>query len=229
MAEDPSAILSHLRLHQERSLPSGDKQQGLSFEEIVSRTADFLLEQRSYFVTMAFSNEVGADLEDVDDLRFDPVALYARDKDRLPLIQAHVENDVELNEANLFERKGESIYAYNTLVFGAAIKLARDEPLSHEWREFLVEHLIDPRPPTQRRRRGRPKMSTEEKLLRVYAVKFAAAHGLSPTRNEETAEEVSACDAVAKAAQRLHAAHGIEDFALGYSYESLRKLWWALA
>jgi hypothetical protein len=168
---------------------------------------------------------VGAGLEDVTDRRFDHIALYADNRDELHEIQRLVEFELSTNEAELLERKTDSVFAYNTLVFGAAIKLARGEALSQGLSEFIIDHLIAPKPPIPPKGRGRPKKTKDSDRIRVSAIAFAVAHSLTPTRNEATVEKLSACDAVARAAQIMHQSHGIKDYATGWSYENLRKLW----
>ena len=179
------------------------KPQNLPFDEIVTRVADFMKSNEGLRVAYRFGNEVGESLEDENDARFDPIALYDADPDQLDHIIMFVEHDMIWNEQELLSRKNSSLYAYNTLVFGAAIRLSREEELSRELRAFLVDHLITPNPPKKAKKPGRPKLSTDDKLFRILAIKFAEEHGLTPTRNDVTEVQESACDAVCAAALKI--------------------------
>ncbi len=225
MEQRSHQLAQRLRDRQERYSPIGPKPQGLPFKETVVRLVEYLHEARKIQLAVAFGNEVGAGLEDASDRRFDPIALYADNPDVLDDIQRLVEFELSTNEADLLDRRTDSVFAYNTLVFGAAIKLARGEALSQGLSEFIIDHLIAPKPPIPPKGRGRPKKTKDSDRIRVSAIAFAAAHGLTPTRNEATVEKRSACDAVAGAAQILHQSHGLQDYATGWSYENLRKLW----
>lgn len=225
MTPDGENLLARLKLVSERFSILEEKPQNLPYLEIVERTADFMFSQHQLRVAIAFSNEVGADLEDKDDTRFDPITLLDAHPDSLDRIVMYVEAEMEASEKDLFERKDKSLFAYNTLVFAAALHLARSEPISSELMEFLVSHLLQPNPPVISKGRGRPKANNDDLLLKTNAIKFAVAHGLSPTRNDETKIKMSACDAVANAGRKLYQATGDKKFISGHTYEALKKVW----
>lgn len=221
-------LMQRMKDVQERFTSAGAKQQGLPFSEIVNRLAEFMFQQHRGRIATAFGNEVGAELEDATDWRFDPIALYAKYPDELSQIQLMVEHELLDNEEELLGRKDESIFAYNTLVFGIAIKLARGEELSEGLRSFAVDHMIAPNPPKRKQGRGRPKKSSAENWEKVLAIQFAVAHGLTRTRNDATAEKVTACDAVENAAKLMKTRYGLDGYETGYGYDNLRDLWYKL-
>ena len=221
-------LIQRIKDRQQRYSYVGPKPPGLPFNEIVDRLVEFMLEQHRNRINIAFGNEVGVELEDSTDWRFDPIASFDKYPEELPNIQFLVEYELLNNEQELLERKEESIFAYNTLVFGVAIKLARGEELSGDLRSFVVDHLLAPNPPRPKRGPGRSPKSFDENWEKVSAIKFAVAHGLTPTRNDATIDKVSACDAVESAAKQIMKQHTIGDFGTGYGYETLRRLWWKL-
>lgn len=234
---DENQLLNKLKLAGHYSL-LGPKPQDLTFQQIVAEVSVFLREQENYRISLSFGNEVGEDLEDENDGRFDPIALYAEFPENLDAIQMYVDSDIRNFEAELLARSDTSLYAYNTLVFGAAIRLAHSENPSPQLREFLVNHLIDPKPPKLTKKQGRPKKTNDDDLLKYHAIKFAVAHGLKPTRNDEHDKKrvsttrndehdkkISACDAVFKAACHLYQKENLVKFSAGYGYETLKKLW----
>jgi len=197
-------LMKKMHYISERYTMSHPKPQNLPFDEIVTRVADFMKSAEEQRIAFSFGNEVGEHLEDKNDARFDPIALYDACPDQLDKITMFVDHDMELNEQELLSRKDKSLYAYNTLVFGAAIRLEREETLSKGLRAFLVDHLIAPNPPGKKRKPGKPKNTNDKKRFRYFAIKFAVLHGLKPTRNDETENRESACDAVKKAADMLY-------------------------
>jgi hypothetical protein len=218
-------LLDRMKLVSERFSTLEEKPQNLPYFEIVERTADFMLSQHQLRVAIAFSNEVGEDLEDKHDARFDPIALLEAYPDSLDSIVMFVEAEMKASEKDLLERKGKSLYAYNTLVFAAALHLARSESISSELMEFLVNHLLQPNPPVTSKGRGRPKGINDDLLFKSNAIKFAVAHGLTPTRNDETKKKISACDAVVQAGRKLYQDKGDKKFISGHTYAALKKVW----
>lgn len=219
--DDLIARMKHTR---ERFSVIGPKPQNLPYDEIVTRVADFMLSQDELRLSYAFGNEVGEALEDENDERFDPLALYQAYPDRHDDIVMYVEAEMQSSEKDLLERKDSSLFAYNTLVFGSALRLANSEAMSPELLDFLIEHLIEPNPPSEPKRRGRPKSTNDEVTFKRQAIQFAVDHGLTPTRNDVT-DKSSACDAVADAGQRLYQIHGDAKFISGYTFEALKKVW----
>lgn len=216
------ARMNHVR---ERFSVLGPKPQNLPYDDIVARVADFILSQDKMRIAYAFGNEVGEDLEDKNDARFDPIALYQAYPDRIDTIVMYVETEMQSSENDLLKRKDSSLFAYNTLVFGSALRLARSEAVSPELLDFLLEHLIEPKPPSESKRRGRPKATNDELMFKRQAIKFAVAHGLPATRNDVTIKKHSACDAVADAGRKLYKTHRDDKFISGYTFEALKKIW----
>ncbi|MFT5508432.1 MAG: hypothetical protein ACI89J_001507 [Hyphomicrobiaceae bacterium] len=216
------ARMNHVR---ERFSILGPKPQNLPYDDIVARVADFMLSQDEMRIAYAFGNEVGEDLEDENDARFDPIALYQAHPDRIDKIVMYVEAEMQSSEKDLLQGKDRSLFAYNTLVFGSALRLADSKAVSPELLDFLIEHLIEPKPPSESKRRGRPKNTNDELRLKRQAIEFAVAHGLTATRNDVTFNKPSACDAVADAGRKLYQTHGDEKFISGYTFEALKKIW----
>jgi hypothetical protein len=216
------ARMNHVR---ERFSVLGTKPQNLPYDDIVERVADFILSQDKQRIAHAFGNEVGEDLEDKNNARFDPIALYQADPDRTDEIVMYVEAEMQSSEEDLLKRKDSSLFAYNTLVFGSALRLANSEAVSPELLDFLIEHLIEPKPPSESKRRARPKNTNDELRFKRQALQFAVAHGLTPTRNDVTIKKHSACDAVAAAGRKLYRIHGDQKFISGYTFEALKKVW----
>lgn len=218
-------VLERMKLLGERLTLLGPKPQSLPYAEIVARVADFILSQDKLRIGYAFSNEVGEDLEDDDDARFDPIALYDAYPESFDAIAMYVDAEMKDSEHALFERKDTSLFAYNTLVFGAALRLARSETVSTPLMAFLVDHLIKPSPPHKPKGRGRPKDSNDDLIFKRQAIEFAVAHGLTPTRNDASTDQTSACDAVADAGRKLYQSHHDAKFLAGYTFEALKKVW----
>lgn len=225
MTDERDNALDRMKHLGERLTILGPKPQNLPYEEIVIRVADFMLSQNKLRIDYAFSNEVGEDLEDVDDARFDPIALYDAHPESFDAIAMYVDTEMKDSEHALLERKDTSLFAYNTLVFGAALRLARSETVSKPLMAFLVDHLIKPSPPHKPKGRGRPKDSNDDLIFKRQAIEFAVAHGLTPTRNDASTDQTSACDAVADAGRKLYQEHGNPKFVSGYTFDALKKVW----
>jgi hypothetical protein len=225
MTPDKASIIDRMKHHQERFGVLGPKLQNLPYLEIVARIADFMVSQDKLRIAYAFGNQVGEDLEDDDDAHFDPIALYAAYPDSLDAITMFVDAEMLKSEHDLLQRKDTSLYAYNTLVFGVALRLARSETVSSELRKFLVEHLIKPNPPNKSKGRGRPKDTNDDLTFKRQAIEFAVSYGLKPTRNDATSEKTSACDAVADAGRKLYQETGDPKSISGYTFEALKKVW----
>ncbi len=225
VTDKPDNLLDRMKLLGERLTILGPKPQNLPYEEIVARIAVFMLSQEKLRTDYAFSNEVGEDLEDDDDARFDPIALYAAHPESFDAIAMFVDAEMSEHEEELLSCKDASLFAYNTRVFGAALRLARSEKISPILMGFLVEHLIKPNPPQKLKGRGRPKDTTDDLTFKRQAIEFAVAHGLTPTRNDASTDMTSACDAVADAGRKLYQQHGNPKFISGYTFEALKKVW----
>ena len=218
-------LLARMNYVRERFSVLGTKPQNLPYDDIVERVADFILSQDKLRIAYAFGNEVGEDLEDENDARFDPIAFYQARPDQIAEIVMYVEAEMQSSEEDLLKRKDSSLFAYNTLVFGSALRLANSEAVSPELLDFLIEHLIEPKPPSESKRRARPKNTNDELRFKRQALQFAVAHGLTPTRNDATIKKHSACDAVAAAGRQLYRIHGDQKFISGYTFEALKKVW----
>ena len=226
MSDKRDKLLARMNHVRERFSIIGPKPQNLPYDEIVARVADFILSQDELRIAYAFSNEVDEDLEDKNNARFDPIALYQAHPDRSEEIVMYVEAEMRSSEKELLRRKDSSLFAYNTLVFGAALRLANSEAISPELLDFLIEHLIEPKPPSEpKKRRGRTEATNDELRFKRQALQFAVAHGLTPTRNDATIKKHSACDAVAAAGRQLYRIHGDQKFISGYTFEALKKVW----
>lgn len=155
MTDERGNVLDRMKHLGERLTILGPKPQNLPYEDIVIRVADFILSQDRLRIDYAFSNEIGEDLEYDDDARFDPIALYDAHPESFDAIAMYVDTEMKDSEHALLERKDTSLFAYNTLVFGAALRLARSETVSPALMGFLVEHLVKPNPPHKFQGRGR--------------------------------------------------------------------------
>lgn len=225
VTDERDNVFDRMKRLGERLTILGPKPRNLPYEEIVARVADFILSQDKLRIAYAYGSEVGENLEDEDDARFDPITLYAAHPDSFDAIAMYV--DAEMQEAmpELLERKESSLFAYNTLVFGAALRLAKSETISPALMGFLVEHLIKPNPPHKPKGRGRPKDTNDDLTFKRQAIEFAVAHGLTPTRNDASTDQTSACDAVADAGRKLYQEHGNPKFIAGYTFDALKKVW----
>jgi len=217
-------LMERMKLVSERFSILEEKPQNLPYLEIVERTADFMLAQDKLRVAIAFGNEVGEDLENKHDARFDPIALLEAFPDSLDNIVMFVEAEMQASEQELLKRKDKSIFAYNTLVFGATLRFARSEPMSSELMGFLVSHMNQPSPPVLSKGRGRSRSINDDLYFKTNAIKFAVKHGLKATRNDKNMKEMSACDAVASAGRKLYQATGDKRFISGYTYDALKKV-----
>ncbi len=184
-----------------------------------------MLDQEGCRIDLAFGNEVGEDLEDPNDARFDPFEWYSKKPEELETIQMYVEWDLNENEDELLGRKDTSLYAYNTLMFGAAVRIRQGSNLSPALNKFFIEQQKNPQPPTQKKARGRPRKTNDDWFLKRQAIEFAVKHGLKAYRNDVTTERISALDAVEQAATLIYREEHIEEFSSGYGYENLKKIW----
>lgn len=202
---------------------SDGKPQNLSRQELVDALTDFLLEAEQSRIEFRFGDSVDKAASPAGTRFFDPIVELGNNPGALERITNYVEADMAINEAELINEAKTYQSSYNSLLFGAAIKIARNDTISEELREFLVEHLIDPKAPANRKQ-GRPKQDPYTDRIKYRAVVFATLHGLSATRNEASAPN-SACDIVADAALKLKQS-GYKEFNIGYSYESLKKTYY---
>ena len=200
--------------------------QSVTYQDIVAEIADFLLKKRGSQIIRSYGNEAFDDSDGMSLSRFDPIALYQADPDRYDEIVTMVEAELDVREEELLRRRGDSISAYNTLVFGAARRMAQDLPLSPALRSFISEHLISPQPPVpEKKKRGQPKHLVDDLWVKRVAIMRAIAMGLKATRADNGSAKTSACDAVSDAARRLYQEHGDTQFVTGYSYDALKKVW----
>lgn len=172
MNTNESDLLNRLQKALEQPSLYGKKPQDLSFDEIVDLLVEFMLDQENQKIELRFGNQVGEELEDENDARFDPIALLAEDPDNIDKLPMYVYWDIKEHETELLDRGKTSLYAYNTLVFGAAIMIARSEPMSDRLRRFLINHLVSPFPPKLTKKRGRPKSTNEEIDMKYDAIEF---------------------------------------------------------
>lgn len=218
-------LLEKLKNVQERFSLVGPKPQDLTTEELVERIAAFLISQYRMLPLIAYGNQVGEEFEDESDQRYDPIEHLASCPDDLDQIAMYVKHDMEQNEAELLSRKDSSLYAYNTLAFGAAIKLARSETLSEDLLSFLIGHLIQPSQPKEQRGAGRPASNNQQRDIKISGIRFACLHGVTATRNDASEAKVSACDLVERAARLIFKRDKNSYFSAGFGYENLKRLW----
>lgn len=226
MNQPSDKLRSKLTEHQQRFGIAGPKPQGLPYREIVDRVAGFLLSQDGYRVAHSFGAGVLANDVDEGDRAFDPIWLYQSYPDQADTIAMYVEAELQDATKALLQESSSNLAAYNTLLFGIALRLARAEPLSEEFVEFLVNHLLQPQLPSSTKVRGRPKKFNDDDLLKKHAIKFATQHGLKITRNNQVSAKITAFDAVSDAALKLYQERKDARFATGYSYENLKKIWY---
>ena len=198
----------------------------LTYQDIVNRVADFLLMKKRAEIYSSYGNEAFDDPEAMGLSRFDPIAVVAAQPDSFNVIAEMVEAELAVSELRLLDDREHSIFAYNTLVFGASQRIAKDLPMSEELRHFIAAHLVSPNAPKPKKKtRGQPKHKTDEFHVKRTAIMHAVALGLQPTRNDQASAQISACDAVAEAAKRLYQADGDPRFITGYTFEALKKVW----
>ena len=220
--DSESPLMARLRKVGDLTL-TGSKPQGLPLSEIKERVMAFMLANESMSGVIAFGD--GVDKDDVPEgmRHYDPVEELRKDDHKLDEILMLVEHDINLREEALLQEAQKHQSSYNVLLFGVAAKLARDEPLSDSLREFVVQHLINP-PNFSNQSKKKSKRSPHDDERKYFAIKFAAQHGLNPTRNDEAKHRQSACDVVAEAALELRKM-GYSKFDHGYGYGSLKKLY----
>lgn len=90
---------------------------------------------------------------------------------------------------------------FDVMRHGVAHHIDRDEPLPDAAQQWLARFMLNPSPPRQGR--GGRDEDTVWKLRIFMAVTHLVAHGMNPTRNDATADNSSACDAVAEALKQL--------------------------
>jgi len=201
----------------------GDKPQDLSFPEIQARVQDFLIDQEDQKNAFAFGEGIAVGNASEKDAQFDPVKEFEANPNKLDELIMYVEFDMEIREDDLLKEAVSFESSYNTLLFGAAMKLARKEDISDDLREFLVNHLISPLK-KWKKREGRPKITKLDEKFRYFAIEFARKHGLSATRHDEKRDRDSACDVVSAAALALYHS-GMTEFGTGYGFDNLKKIW----
>ena len=220
--DSESPLMARLRKVGDLTL-TGSKPQGLPLSKIKERVMAFMLANESMSGVIAFGD--GVDKDDVPEgmRHYDPLEELRQDDNKLDEILMLVEHDINLREEALLQEAQEHQSSYNVLLFGVAAKLARDEPLSDSLREFVVQHLINP-PNLSTQSKKKPKRSPHEDERKYFAIKFAAQHGLNPTRNDEAKHRQSACDVVAEAATELRQM-GYSQFSTGYGFDSLKSIY----
>jgi len=217
-----NSLKQRLLENQERHSLLGDKPQGLSLEEIQLRVQKFMIRIEKLKMPFSFGEGIGVGNTSETDAQFDPVKEYKDDPDRLDDITMYVEHDMEYRQNELLKEAGSFECSYNTLLFGAALKLENKEDMSDELRKFVYRHLVSP-PEKPKKRGGRPKITTLDEKLRCQAIEFACKHGLTATRND-VSDPHSACDVVAAAALAL-CQSGKKQYKKGYGYDNLKKIW----
>ena len=203
--------------------PESKKPSGLSFDEIVLHTEEFILSQSRYRIDNAFGNMVGPDLESPEDEKFDPLALYKNDPTDIDDISMYVQFDMNRRESELVKLSDKNEFYYNMVIFGAALKIANSEDLSENLRTSLVKHLIDG-PRLFKNARGRPSASRDNKVFAIEAIRYAHSFGLHVSRNDASPPR-SACDAVEFAADNLIKSGKLKEFPLEYTFKNLIGLW----
>ena len=217
-----SPLMARLRKVGDLTLP-GSKPQGLPLSEIKERVIAFMLSNEEMSGVIAFGDDVDKDDMPEGVKHYDPAEELRKDDSKLDEILMLVEHDMNLREAALLEEAQEHQSSYNVLLFGVAVKLARDEHLSDALREFVVQHLVNP-PNFSTQSKKKPKRNPHVDERKYFAVEFATQHGLKPTRNNASQHHHSACDVVAEAALALWKM-GYSNFATGYGFDNLKKIY----
>lgn len=204
-----------------------DKPQGLDRDELVKCVVNFILQRKELEMTFSYEeSDPTEELKDTD-ARFDPIESYHADPSRIEDINMFVEQDMRLHEVAHLNRASTVMASRNLLLFGIAQKIARDESLSDDLKQFLVDYLLTPRG-NRKDRDGRPNRTELNKEVTRDAIRFARKHGLKATRNDASVDENgkgnSACDIVSDAAALL-AEDGYGEFERGYSFTSVKKIW----
>ena len=201
-----------------------DKPQNLPFDKIVEEVKTFLQQEDRIQWMLAYGNESEIDSMPENQERFDPITVYKEYPDEAEMLFAYVEADLKEREAELLNNAHQDEISYKILLFGIAIKLAKNEEFSPELRELLVQHLVDPRQ-FPKKKAGRPATTDLSQDLKVRAITYAKKFGLDPTRNEESLPHRSACDAVTAAARKIYQEQKLNRFKSGFGYENLRRQW----
>lgn len=199
----------------------GPKPQDLPHDELKERLKAFMLKNERISMIMAFGE--GADKDEASEgvKHFDPCEEFKKDESRLEEIMMLVEHDMDHKEKELLEEAKRHASSYNVLMFGAAIKIARGDQLSDDLKELIVTHLTNP-PDRSALSKGRPKRDPLVDERKGHAIKFAMLHGLNQTR-KNSGSAYNACDLVSEAALEL-SKMGYTGFAIGYGYETLKRI-----
>ncbi|UWQ10404.1 hypothetical protein K3X41_10855 [Aliiroseovarius crassostreae] len=124
-------------------------------------------------------SEDGEDFFDEDDPRCDPLFAYVNYPDSHDQVERSVDFEIRFLEEELLGAKDHSCRAYNTLVLGGALLLFRSEAMSDDLRNFLFEHLIEPKPPNQPMKLDGRRTYKNDERLKYIAIEFAVQHGLT--------------------------------------------------
>ena len=202
----------------------------LSDTQIIERVREFMLFQYDRLFVQAMANEYYLDSRSIEDddeqrMRLDPVEMWKNN----PKLHTDIYNFVKLRIHNceelLLAKSTSCLVCYNTLLFGAGIKMEEGEALSSELRLFVSNHLKNPSPPKERTRRGPKTFDAERNFLRLSAIRFATLYGINATEGEVRNQKLHACVAVDSAATKILTKNKIEYFRKGFTKSALMKLW----
>jgi hypothetical protein len=223
--EKKSSVMSRMRRASDLSL-SAAQPQGLTFTEIKERVMAFMLANERIGGVTAFGQGLDKDDSKEGTRHYDPVEEFNKENSNTDQIMMLVEHDMTLREAELLQEAQKHETSYNMLLFGAAIKLANNEPMSEALRELIVNHLVGQIPKFPKQKAGRRPSDPLVDERKYFAVLFAVKHGLRPSRNEIYTQP-SACDVVEAAALELSKT-GYSLFASGYGYDNLKKIYFRI-
>jgi len=95
--------------------------------------------------------------------------------------------------------------AYDSLKRHCAYKIRTEQQLDSRLKEWVAEILEDRRPPPRRKIKAKATGKKHNFLLASLVMQLSIKHDLKPTRNSESKEKLSACDAVSTAINQLPA------------------------
>lgn len=218
-----NSLMERLKRNQERFSLLGPKPQDLTRSEMVSRVEDFLLQQEELAWRLSFGDAEEKDEAPEGTVHFDPVEIYHSNPEHLEELVHHVEFDMNGREEELLDEAKRLRSSYNTLLFGAAIKLHKKETLSDGLRDLVVDHLISKPPCKPQRKRGGQRKDPARNDRKYEAIQFVCLHGFKATRFKDSARN-SACDIIEDAALSLWK-KGHTQFGSGYRFNNLTPIY----
>jgi hypothetical protein len=218
-----NSLMERLKRNQERFSLLGPKPQDLTRSEMVSRVEDFLLLQEELAWHFSFGDAEEKDEAPKGTVHFDPVEIYNSNPEHLEKLVHCVEFDMNGREEQLLDEAKRHRSSYNTLLFGAAIKLHKKETLSDGLRDLVVDHLISKPASTKQKEKGGQRKDPIRNDCKYEAIQFVCLHGFKATRFKDSARN-SACDIIEDAALSLWK-KGHTQFGSGYRYDNLQAIY----